>query len=46
MDSVKPKKLKWFFLTTDVTVVIGKYFEENSDYVNVMKVFGEVSRIS
>ena len=37
MTSVESLKEKWE-ITIDVMMIIGKYFEENNDYINVMKV--------
>ena len=37
MSGVQANKKKWEITISDM-VVIGKYFETNNDYVNVMKI--------
>ena len=37
MSSVEATKEKWE-ITMDVMMIIGKYFDESRDYVNVMRV--------
>ena len=37
MTTVETTKMKWE-ITIDVILIIGKYFETNKDYINVLKV--------
>ena len=43
MTTVETTKMKWE-ITIDVILIIGKYFETNKDYINVMKVCKKISR--
>ena len=36
-QSMREFKYKWE-ITIDVMMIVGKYFESNNDYINVMKV--------